>query len=305
MLRILAQEFEKEGLDFCFLHGSVPSVKRKGLIDRFRDDPGCRIFLSTDAGSTGLNLQSASLLINIDLPWNPAILEQRVARIYRLGQENPVHIINMVASDTIEERMLDTLSFKSNLAAGILDGGEDAVFIDNNKFSKIVNVVESVVSEDATQETSATDDEVKAETAIAAPQATGPTAGNRAAENKESSSSHAPATEDTVSPQSGTTKIPDNARHTAYDGNHEKTRDTTPRQTPRTASEVKDFVADGMNFLGTLANMLREPEGAKTLADALVKEDPETGKASINIPVADKESVVSIFSAFASLLNHK
>ncbi|WP_287258790.1 C-terminal helicase domain-containing protein [Mesorhizobium sp.] len=60
----------------------------------FRDDPACRVFLSTDAGSTGLNLQHASTLVNMDLPWNPAILEQRIARIHRMGQKRPVRVIN-------------------------------------------------------------------------------------------------------------------------------------------------------------------------------------------------------------------
>jgi len=154
MLRILAMQLEEDGIEFCFLHGGVPSPKRKDLIDRFRDDPDCRIFLSTDTGATGLNLQTASLLINIDLPWNPAVLEQRVARIYRLGQNNPVQIINMVARDTIEERMLSTLSFKSNLSAGILDGGDDTVFLENKKFDKIVEVVANVINEPQ-EETSA------------------------------------------------------------------------------------------------------------------------------------------------------
>src|SRR5439155_19108265 len=65
-----------------------PFDKRPALVERFRDDPACRVFLSTDAGSTGLNLQHASILVNMDLPWNPAILEQRIARIHRLGQRS-------------------------------------------------------------------------------------------------------------------------------------------------------------------------------------------------------------------------
>lgn len=160
MLRILATELERNDIDFCFLHGGVPSPKRKRLIDRFQTDPDCRIFLSTDAGATGLNLQAASLLINIDLPWNPAVLEQRIARIYRLGQNNPVQIINMISRGTIEEQMLSTLSFKSNLAAGILDGGDDAVFLENKKFEKIVEVVDCVVNDNDGEEQPDTENEI-------------------------------------------------------------------------------------------------------------------------------------------------
>ena len=80
--------------------------KRKDLIDRFRDDPKCRLFLSTDAGGVGLNLQHASVVVNMDLPWNPAVLEQRIGRVHRLGQKRPVRVVNFVAQGTIEEGML-------------------------------------------------------------------------------------------------------------------------------------------------------------------------------------------------------
>lgn len=305
MLRILAQDLEKEGLDFCFLHGGVPSAKRKGLIDRFHDDPECRIFLSTDAGSTGLNLQSASLLINIDLPWNPAVLEQRIARIYRLGQQNPVHIINMVARGTIEERMLATLKFKSNLAAGILDGGEDAVFIDNNKFGKIVDMVEGVLSEDE-------DDSISAETP---PEDVKPEdATPKDATPKETSAKNTQpkdTTKEETKPkesakESGNAEASDksesNTKPGAGDNKPSGMSSGKSQDAPQTREEVREFVAGGMSFLGTLANMLKQPEGAKNLADALVKEDPVTGKASLNIPVPDKDTIVNLFSSIATLL---
>jgi hypothetical protein len=77
--------------------------------------------LSTDSGGVGLNLQNASVVINCDLPWNPAKLEQRIARAWRKHQKNAVTVINLVASDTIEERMIGTLEAKRSLADGVLD----------------------------------------------------------------------------------------------------------------------------------------------------------------------------------------
>ena len=68
--------------------------------------PKCRVFLSTDAGGVGLNLQHASVVLNMDLPWNPAVLEQRIGRVHRLGQRQPVRVVNFVAQGTIEEGML-------------------------------------------------------------------------------------------------------------------------------------------------------------------------------------------------------
>ena len=97
MTRLIAYELDKMGIGYEYLHGGVPSAKRRDLIINFTDDPDSRVFLSTDAGSTGLNLQAGSIMINLDLPWNPAVLEQRIARIYRLGQERNVQVINLVA----------------------------------------------------------------------------------------------------------------------------------------------------------------------------------------------------------------
>ena len=107
---IVIRRLEVRGLGYVSFHGGVPSDKRPALVERFRDDPNCRVFLSTDAGSTGLNLQHASTLVNMDLPWNPAILEQRIGRIHRMGQVRPVRVINFVAKGTIEEGMLSVLA---------------------------------------------------------------------------------------------------------------------------------------------------------------------------------------------------
>lgn len=112
MTRLIAKELDALGIRYEYLHGGIPSEARKHLMDNFTELPESRVFLSTDAGSTGLNLQVASILINLDLPWNPAVLEQRIARIYRIGQKRNIQVINLVASQTIEERMLSTLNFK-------------------------------------------------------------------------------------------------------------------------------------------------------------------------------------------------
>lgn len=138
MTRILAEELDRAGVKYEYLHGGVPSSKRRSLCDSFTNDPDTRVFISTDAGSTGLNLQSASWIINLDLPWNPAVLEQRIARIHRIGQKRNIHVVNMVAAGTIEERMLATLNFKSDLLAGILDGGDSQITLDDGKLDRIV-----------------------------------------------------------------------------------------------------------------------------------------------------------------------
>jgi len=100
--------------------------------------------LSTDAGASGLNLQHASTLVNMDLPWNPALLEQRIARIHRMGQKLPVQIINFVAKGTIEEGMLSVLAFKRSLSAGILDGSTGEISLGGSRLNRFMKDVENV-----------------------------------------------------------------------------------------------------------------------------------------------------------------
>ena len=154
MTRLIAYELDKMGVGYEYLHGGVPSAKRRGLISNFTDDPNSRVFLSTDAGSTGLNLQAGSIMINLDLPWNPAVLEQRIARIYRLGQERNVQVINLVARGTIEEDMLGKLRFKTAMFEGVLDNGEDTIFLGNEtKFIAMMDTLGEVLEEEKLQST--------------------------------------------------------------------------------------------------------------------------------------------------------
>ena len=121
MLTLIERQITRLKLDFVRLDGSVPQKKRQQLVDQFQRDPTCRVFLTTNAGSTGLNLQAANTVINVDLPWNPAVLEQRIARAHRMGQKNPVQVYLLVTEGTIEEKLLATLSAKHDLALAALD----------------------------------------------------------------------------------------------------------------------------------------------------------------------------------------
>ena len=141
---IVIRRLLARGIGYVSFHGGVPSEKRPALVERFRDDPECRVFLSTDAGSTGLNLQHASTLVNMDLPWNPAVLEQRIARIHRMGQKHPVQIVNYVSKGTIEEGMLSVLAFKRSLSAGILDGGTGEISLGGSRLNRFMKDVENV-----------------------------------------------------------------------------------------------------------------------------------------------------------------
>ena len=125
--------------------GNVPGEQRGALVDRFHTDPNCRPFLSTDAGGVSLNLQqAAAVVVNMDLPWNPAVLEQRIGRVHRMGQTRGVQVVHFIGQGSIEEGMLGVLAFKTSLFAGVLDGGDSEVFLQGTRLSKFMESVEQV-----------------------------------------------------------------------------------------------------------------------------------------------------------------
>ena len=130
MLDLIEPVLRTHGLRWVRLDGSVPQKKRQQLVHEFQRDDGCRLFLTTNAGSTGLNLQAADTVVNVDLPWNPAVLEQRIGRAHRLGQKRPVHAYVLVTEGTLEENLLATLSAKHELALAALDPDSDVDRVD-------------------------------------------------------------------------------------------------------------------------------------------------------------------------------
>ncbi len=129
MLNLIEPLLEEHDLRYVRLDGSVPQKQRQGLIREFSDNADCRVFLATNAGSTGLNLQTADTVINVDLPWNPALLEQRIGRAHRMGQKKNVHVFVLVTAGTIEENMLGTLSAKQALFTATMDMESDTEMV--------------------------------------------------------------------------------------------------------------------------------------------------------------------------------
>jgi superfamily II DNA or RNA helicase len=121
MLDLIEDVLRPHALRWVRLDGSVPQNKRQQIVHEFQRNPDCQLFLTTNAGSVGLNLQAADTVVNVDLPWNPAVLEQRIARAHRMGQTRPVHAYVLVTEGTIEENLLATLSAKRELAIAALD----------------------------------------------------------------------------------------------------------------------------------------------------------------------------------------
>ena len=132
MLRLaewsVRDRLENEGLRAVFFTGAESQRARTQSVIDFHDDDAVRVMFLSDAGGVGLNLQrAASACINLELPWNPAVLEQRIGRIYRLGQKRPIDVYNLASDYGIEARIADLVANKRALFTGLFDGSSDAV----------------------------------------------------------------------------------------------------------------------------------------------------------------------------------
>ena len=130
MLRLahwaIADLLAERGQRAVFFTGAESQRQRTRGVVELHDDPQTTVMLLSDAGGVGLNLQrAASACINLELPWNPAVLEQRIGRVYRLGQTEPVDVFNLVSRGGIEARIADVVSNKRELFDGLFDGTTD------------------------------------------------------------------------------------------------------------------------------------------------------------------------------------
>ncbi len=130
MLSLVQSLLSDIGIDYALHTGSVPQKQRKAEINRFKEDPGCRVFLSSESGGTGLNLQVANAVVNLDQPWNPAKLEQRIARAWRKHQKRTVTVANLVSENSIEHNMLFLIEQKKAVAEAVLDGETESGTLD-------------------------------------------------------------------------------------------------------------------------------------------------------------------------------
>lgn len=268
MTRLVAGELDGRNIGYEYLHGGIPGNKRGELYEGFNRNPEKRVFLSTDAGGVGLNLQAGSIVINLDIPWNPAVLEQRIGRIHRLGQKRNVTVINLVAAETIEHRMLSVLKFKSSMAAGILDGGEDAIFMGESKFKQFMKTVDNLVvvaSDDRPDVTGALEERAERSMEMSDAEAAGPV------EN-----------EPDYSPEAG---------------------DAGESEAIPAQEGMKDpqaLLKSGFDFLSELSLALSEPETTRKLVDSLVSQD-QNGQTYLKIPVESRKVVEHVFGMIGSL----
>jgi superfamily II DNA or RNA helicase len=306
MMRLVEQEMLERGIGYQFLHGSVPSQKRGDLLKNFREDPNCLVFLSTDAGGVGLNLQSASLVVSLDVPWNPAVLEQRIARVWRMGQENAVQVVNLVSAGTIEHRMLGVLKFKDSMAKGVLDDGEDVIFMQTSRFNDFMGKMEDLTGEGWVTDTEEVQESLKEERAgIAAPEPEAVPSETAAPTTPEvpaipgdddvpvGSDLRKPRTEGRDGQDSGGNGQGAGGSPPPQDGGR-KGRDGTP-------STPEELVQTGVSFLSGLVKTLSDPVETQKLVSSLTAKDEKTGQTYLKIPVENEASVTQALQMLGGL----
>ncbi len=251
------------------------------------NDADCRIFLSTDAGGVGLNLQhAAAVVVNMDLPWNPAVLEQRIGRVHRMGQARGVQVVNLIGQGSIEEGMLGVLAFKKSLFAGVLDGGASEVFLHGTRLASFMKSVEQVagamgVDEGAEESAQGGD--------ISTP------AGARGAPDQGSDAQSDPS----VAPKPTRTTLseaaPVESRGTAAAND---TDDGTAPEASLGADPWADLLQAGAAMMQGLAAQRR------TSAAPLIRieRDPESGQSSLRIPMPDPAILQQLAKALAPWL---
>jgi superfamily II DNA or RNA helicase len=310
MTHLAGTALDKLKIGWVSLHGGVPGRKRGDLMKQFREDPACKVFLSTDAGGVGLNLQAASAVVNFEPPWNPARLEQRIARVHRMAQMRPVQVIHLLTEKSIEERVWETLRLKKALFAGLFDAATSEVSFEKLGRKSMMQVVKEVFAEQDSAARASTGNGKPAEgrethipqpaaIELAAPTVLHPQPtlreGSRPAEASPQSS-QAPQAPQEVSTAPRTAAPPEAEPSYA-----------------RTMDAAKNLLQAGLELLSALTPSNGSPDTtAGTSADRawnvrhaladLVKSDPQTRRPVLSIPLPESFSVERLAGVIGGFL---
>lgn len=148
--KLIGKLLRDNNIGFVELNGSIPVKSRGELIRKFESNSQYKVFLSTEAGGSGLNLQVADTVINFELPWNPAKKNQRIGRINRLGQKsNKLTVYNLISRNSIEQQIASGLLVKQSLFDGVLgdDTGISSVDFSTKGRSQFIQQLEEFLAE--------------------------------------------------------------------------------------------------------------------------------------------------------------
>lgn len=153
--KLIGRMLRENNIGFVELNGRIPVPSRGELIRKFETNPQYKVFLSTEAGGSGLNLQVADTLINFELPWNPAKKNQRIGRIDRIGQKSSnLTIYNLITLNSIEQQIASGLVIKQNLFDSVLNTTNDVDFVDfsSKGKSQFIKQIEEFLAQQAQAE---------------------------------------------------------------------------------------------------------------------------------------------------------
>ncbi|MDZ7596930.1 MAG: DEAD/DEAH box helicase [Desulfobacterales bacterium] len=265
MTYLIGRHLSDAGIPFVELSGKVPVQKRQALIDEFSHNPECRVFLSTDAGGTGLNLQAADCVVNFELPWNPARLNQRIGRVNRIGQKSRcINVVNLIAKESIEEKILAGIQLKTDLFKGVFEGGADEVTFTREKRTELINRLREMMGDElAAPSAAAQAEEIPEDTPhFLNPEALRKAAGALDVTGEEAPPEPAPAAQSAEDPARG-----DGGAH------------ILAAQPPE---KIEAVLNTGMLFIGGLLEMATGQKMTATAADGrMVQIDRETGEVTL------------------------
>jgi superfamily II DNA or RNA helicase len=296
MTFLASQELTKLQIGWVSLHGNVPTRKRGELMARFRKDPDCRVFLSTDAGGVGLNLQAASAVVNFEPPWNPARLEQRIGRVHRLGQTHPVQVVHLLTEQSIEERVWETLKLKKALFTGLFDSTTDEVSFEKLGHKSTMQVIKEVFRDQSGRPRPIISPEAAVPVGVAGAEKTRKTAIPPA---------RTPLYPADAVPQAGAAR------------SMSDTQESSPRADSHTSPIVPDagqaaakFLEAGLNFLEMIAPPV---PGVASSADrlkpieralsALLRTDAQTQRPVLTVPLPESFTTERLAGVISGLLN--
>lgn len=291
MTYLIARHLSNAGIPFVELSGKIPVKRRQDLIDEFTNNPECRVFLSTDAGGTGLNLQAADCVINFELPWNPAKLNQRIGRVSRIGQESgTVNVINLIAKFSIEEKIYAGIQLKTDLFQGVFDGTTDMVEFSREKRAEMMNRLREMMEEEPGPVSSeqADSEEIPEDTPhYLNPEVLNPEEKSVAYDAEEYGGERIEQNTETITPQSSLE--PGSASDTRPDTAEQE------RDLPETSEEgestgfagqppekVEEVLNTGMEFIGGLFEMATGRTMEKTdNEEKMIRLDKDTGEVTM------------------------
>jgi superfamily II DNA or RNA helicase len=145
---VVRELLERRDLRAEIFYGALNSRMRDEMLEEFRVDPEFRVLFSTDAGGLGLNLQeAASIVVNLEVPWNPAVLEQRIGRVHRMGQKRSVQVLHFVTRGALEERVRHIVEAKRALLEGLLADEVNTVVFDEHSRASFIQRVRRLIGD--------------------------------------------------------------------------------------------------------------------------------------------------------------